>query len=332
MTQTTTERLPLTSTSNGVQAAQERIDAGSPLNVCEPVQLEFGRPPDTDLLTDPDNEPFIFEISANLVDSHTYDRREVDNGVAPRRAIQLLGCGACDLAKVNVCTIKTDLESRAEEAESNRGVLEKATMLITAPDWLNAARVNLSGSSPDELIAMEDQGIDTLKELDAEGTVDKWLAGSKNELEGIYKKADLPELANVACIDKDAELVAHKIETDNGDVFTVIDATLPVGFTGTAPDALSYGVLTGKLLNRMRERDPQGNPQIMTADSNNKMQKSITRMESGANTFEIRMNGKKRLYVVVQPNAGKGEAARITIMGSHGGDERTQKDFIAHIA
>ena len=136
------------------------------------------------------------------------------------------------------------------------------------------------------------------------------------------------ELAIVS-IDAD-ELIAHNIQTQNGHALTVLDASESAASRQATHNRESVGeyvILCGKLLGRMVDVGPDGMPQIMRQDQ--KMQKSISPINGGT-LFEMRMNGKDRLYftVVKQPEGEQGPTARIVILGSHGGDERTQQEFI----
>lgn len=269
---------------------------------------------------------FVFETSLNAEAAHVYDERELDNGVAARRTIKMLGCGACDLAKVDVCKVKDDLESRAETAETNASAYEQLDMITSAPSWLNAARINLTGHTAAEL-QEKTKDAEAAKAFVAEGGLNAFLAETTNSFAGVFTKQDLPELKNAAAIDDKEELLGTKITTKNGDIFTVIDASEAVGFAGETPDDLSYGVLTGKLLNRMRERDQRDQPQILNEDF--KMQKTLATGMPSAPLTEIRMASKNRLYCTITPDAESGET-RIIILGAHGGDTKTQNEFIAH--
>jgi hypothetical protein len=272
-------------------------------------------------------EPFIFETSRELEAINTYDAREQNTGVGARRAIKMLGCAACDLGQVNLCTVKTDLESRAEAAETNAEAFNQLDMLASAPSWLNAARINLSGMSSEALAAQVEDD-ESAKAFVASGGLQEFFADTTNSFEGVFNKKDLPELQGMAAIDEQTPLTGTRIETKNGDTFTVIDASSAVGYTGPSIDATSYGVLTGKMLNRMQERDPRGNPQILNEDF--KMQKTLASRLPNAPITEFRMTGKNRLYATITPDAGE-TTARIVILGSHGGDAKTQNDFIDYV-
>jgi predicted patatin/cPLA2 family phospholipase len=155
--------------------------------------------------------------------------------------------------------------------------------------------------------------------------LDTLVGPATNEFEGVYHKADLPEIAGLRSVNAQTELTANNITTESGDVFTVIDASKAIPANNEALTLDGYGVITAKMLDRMAARNGSGKPQILTAD--NTMQKVIESYGS-AKMFELRMGGKTRLYFIVQERPSEVVDARIIILGAHGDNEQAQHRFL----
>jgi hypothetical protein len=301
---------------------------------CMPVADDFGTPPDTELMRDPLYHSLVSDAIGLVEVAHSRPNMrtgmtELETGEAAARAVKTLGCCACKLS--GTCTVYENLLERSVEGKKNMEFTGKLAMLTAGPAWLTAGRMNLAGISVDKLAEISEGGPEKAKESAATGSfdLDTMLGGVQNEFEGLVTKSSLPELASIQQVDPKAEMESHLLTTKHGDRFRVIDASEAFGFKGhrLTPADSEYQILTGKLLQRMNELDAQSHPQIMTADSNNKMQKVIDRRGS-ATLFELRMSGKNRLYAFVEPN-DPDDLTRIVILGAHGGDAKTQQEFIA---
>lgn len=293
---------------------------------CGPVQQEFGRPPDPDLLHDPAFSGVVTDVAANLEAAHAYLDMGEERGAAAQKVLDDLGCVACEL---NVtCPVNRTLKEKVATGQANRELRQKAAMFQNAPAWLTIARLNQPSISPEvskKILAAAGDVHKTDELLESgELDLDQLLGDVTNELAGTYTKATLPELQKVRNADPDAVIGGHTITTQNGDKFTVLDASKAVGFSGTAPSRADYIVMVNKLLGRMSSRDEQGKPQILNADG--KMQSPIYQL-NGVPVFELRMNGKNRMYLAIDSSQTE-EPPRITILGSHGGDAETQRAFL----
>lgn len=296
---------------------------------CAPVTNEIGNPPEVDLLED--FSDVLADVAYEAEAAHTRNPMELDTGEAAKRAQLALGCAGCILAEV--CPTKGTLDTRIDEGEKNAELLPKLQMIATSPAWLTDVRLVQNNMTKDELEAKIKTPESTLAALeDGSLDVDAFVGDVKNSPEKMVSKKNIPELANFASIDPDAVLSPHNVETKNGDHFVVIDASNEVGFHESAPEGNGYNILLSKLLGRMSAQNAQGNPLVLTVDPNNTaMQKSIRRLDN-SDVFEMRMGGKNRLYFsVARPQDRPDLTARIIILGAHGGDEKTQQNFINRV-
>lgn len=296
---------------------------------CAPVANEIGNPPEVELLED--FSDVLTDVAYQAEAAHTRNPMELDTGEAAKRAQLALGCAGCILAEV--CPTREALDTKIEEGEKNAELLPKLQMIAASPAWLTDVRLVQNGLTAEDLRVKTRTVESTLAALD-DGSldVDAFLGDVKNSPEKMVSKKDIPELANFASINPDAVLSPHNIETKNGDHFVVIDASNDVGFHESAPEGNGYNILLSKLLGRMSAQNAQGNPLVLTVDPNNTaMQKSIRRLDN-SDVFEMRMGGKNRLYFSVsRPQDRPDLTARVIILGAHGGDEKTQQNFINRV-
>jgi hypothetical protein len=287
---------------------------------CLPLGTEV-TPELRDMLLEPDFrtelEGYADEVEANNV------RRadDLETGAAAERGIQKLGCAACILS--DVCAIKGTLDEKVGAGAQHEAFMETATMLASAPKWLTAARINRSGIDGVDMLTRL-RSSDEAERLYAAGELplESFLGSVKNHISGEVTKADVPVLARMAKIEPEKPLTVHEITTLAA-TYDVIDASDAVGYKGDQIGPREYGNLASKVLNRMEELDSTGKPQIFTAD--NTMQKVISKF-GDATLFEMRMQGKNRMYFwASQPPE---QNPQIVIIGSHGGDESSQRDFI----
>jgi hypothetical protein len=291
--------------------------------ICVPLALEIGEPPELALMLDPDFAQEMQGVADRVQWENARGGNEFDTGKAAERAIATIGCDACKLS--GVCVVRTKLEDKVESGRTETGLERTATMLAAAPQWLAAARINRSGADPNALRETINDREQTKKAL-ADGTLDatELLAGVANETEGFATKQDLPELSGFAGVDPDQKIELQRLVADNGDIFLVADASSTVNFRGEPLPPTEYGILTGKLLERMTHRGQDGKPQVQSPD--NTMQKVLRTTPTG-HLDEVRMSGKNRLYVTVTPDQEQ-NLTRIVILGSHGGDAATQQAFL----
>lgn len=301
--------------------------------VCDVVAEDIGNPPDqslflefSDVLAEQAEQQATDLEAAALYNNGDYDPTDLRTGEAAVRAQKTLGCLGCLLSEQ--CHLKVAIDKKIAAGEENR----KLDMIASAPAWLTAGRLARSGVDEKELTEqLKDR--ESAKQARADGSldIDGLLGGVTNELAGeVVTRNDLPELENFSAIDQDALLQPQLITTETGNKYVVVDASNATSFNGPKPTVGDYKILSSKLLGRMIENDAQGNPHVLTADRT--MQKPIRRLDK-SHVDEFRMNGKSRFYAVIVPSP-KGQpdiAARITILGAHGGDEKTQQSFISTI-
>lgn len=291
--------------------------------ICTPLAIEIGEPPELALMLDPGFEQEMQAVANRVQWENARDDNELDTGRAAKRAIAAMGCDACKLS--GVCVVRTKLEDKIESGKTEMSLERTATMLAAAPQWLAAARINRSGVDPAALHeTISDR--ERAKKALADGTLDAavLLAEVTNETEGLVTKQDLPELSGFAGVDPDKKVELQRLATDNGDVFLVADASNMVNFRSAPLPGAEYGVLAGKLLERMAQRGQNGKPQVQSPD--NTMQK-VLRATAIGHFDEIRMSGKNRLYATVTPDPEQ-NLTRIVILGNHGGDASTQQAFL----
>lgn len=288
---------------------------------CEPIAEQVGTPPDEDLFGNFREE---FEgIANNLIAGNVRGGQELSNGVAAERALSWLGCDACELSQV--CTTKKALEESVRVGKENTALEEKISMLGSGPRWLSAARLHRAGTDP-ETVRQNIADIETTKAAMATGEldIDNLLAGVENWPDKTYSKSELPELQGIKKLPDDVELDGHKIAV-NEHVFTVVDASDALGLGGNIRRE-GYSILCDKLIQRMGEKDASGNPQILKSDEI--MQKALRQLKGGR-LDEMRMGGKNRMYfTVTSEGLDEGTAARIVILGTHGGDASNQEKFL----
>lgn len=296
---------------------------------CHPVSREFGSPPDVDFMDELQEDPSTFaEIAQEIEMGFTRQLEEATNGEAARRALEL-GCKVCEISEV--CSIKPVLEERVMIDQENSRLLEKIQMIDTAQDWLVAARVN----------RLKDSQVDITQDPEK---VDDLLANTTNEINGIFTIKDFPELDRIPNLDPEATVESQTILTESGNKFEVIDISTEIDFRGAYLGSQEYGVLCSKLLERMDCNDKSGEPSVMSPD--NIMQKPIKEGcssdgksgslkglvdlgSSGARLYELRKSNKDRMYFIATKTPD--DSKRIIILGSHGGNEKTQINFLNKI-
>ena len=278
------------------------------------------------LVADPDLRDDLVDTAQQAEYARIRRGDDLESGAAARRAVEEIGCMTCMLS--DVCIVNDYFQDKITQGEEHETFMDAATMLASAPRWLNAARFHRSGLDGRNMLEKLTKGSEAQRlEVAASVSLSDLIGDTKNTFDGERTKADIPAINTMQVIDPKAQLPTHDITTKNM-TYTVTDASEAIGFKADRLSPEEYGVLASKLLNRMEEVGSDGNPQIFTAD--NKMQKVITR-QGNATLFEIRMRGKNRLYFWLTPENKQGQP-EIVILGSHGGDESTQKTFINNYA
>lgn len=296
---------------------------------CVTVLDEFG-PPEAGLLSDPDYRLIAADVAHDLEqieeltarDFYTITDSAERCGLAADRVLTALGCNSCSVAVD--CQVRTELERDRAEGQRAAVFNSQLRMLRESPAWLTKIRLAGQPEMSRTVLSLQNDS-EALAAAVNDGRVDLGIfLGVSNESGKKYTKADVPELQAIDTLKPDTEIQAHTITTERGKQFEVIDASNAVGFTKEPLGVHEQAILFSKLLNRFSEVDAQDNPQILSCDS--KMQKPLFKL-GGVQVYEMRMSGKNRLYFAVD-NSNPQTAPRVTILGSHGGDENTQRAFL----
>jgi hypothetical protein len=281
----------------------------------------------------PELMPYFAEDGAAVADTAEalQARFGLEDGTAAEKAMASLGCGACQLS--GVCTVRENLETRRDIGKENAELTSNLAMLGTAPRWLTAARLQNSDLTIEDVKRYASDP-ETTQAAMASGELDieSLLGGVANQPLKPRNKSSVPALRALASFPEDATAPSTLITTETGDNFVVIDASDALTSRPESPPEKDYGILMSKLLNRMSERGADGQPQILHPD--NTMQKVIGKL-GGQSLQEFRKSGKSRaVCTVATPESGAEQTedypvtATITILGSHGGDEATQQQFL----
>jgi hypothetical protein len=270
------------------------------------------------LLRDPVYADFAAEAADIAMVPHSWKSASD----AARETTVDLGCRACTTAIC--CPVRKILEDRIETGYRNTQIEEAAYMITEAPEWLKRARVQVGKGSEWWRTLAESSVEDVKTRLQSnEISSTDLLAGVTNQIVNILGADEVPEIRNMSCLKQNSLLEEHRIRTSGG-TFTVIDATAAIDI-GVSPAAKAeYNTLLEKLLRKMIEVDARGNSQILDPDG--KIQKILKgQPERPGKIHEIRMNGKNRLYISVNTTC---DYPRIVILGSHSGNQDTQKRCI----
>ena len=287
--------------------------------ICQPVEAAFGRSSDlATLVSDPTMQDLVeltaAETAENAAAAHNWKQ---ENNQSPAAATILdLGCDAC--ASCGICPVRVKLHHTDQLHRENAELYELKREITEAPWWLDIAR---TGSFPG--------GKTRIRELcdDMEALKAAWQTGNLEILLGAVSscrevpslsKDDAPELAHIASIPDGAALPTYAVTTRSGNQFVVVDASERFG---TATNE-QMRILCTKFVTRLNATASDGQSQIKHAD--NIMQKPILRGDT--TIFEIRMDGKSRLYFMVSSQDQGPD--RITLLGYHGSEEHTQKQAI----
>lgn len=297
------------------------IESGRETLNCVPLGQEIDSEL-RDVLQAPEFRAELTEIAEQQEYANVRAHDDLETGRAAERAVQEIGCASCLLA--DVCVINETLTGKAEAGAEHEAFMDKAVMLASAPKWLTAARISRAGIDGASLVEKLKGSVEEQDEAINQAPLEDLVGGVENHIADEVTKDQIPILASHTKIAPDAKLEIHDVSTAAGN-YRVVDASAAVGFKGANLDAASYGVLSNKLLARMEEVDSTGQPQIFTAD--NKMQKVISK-QGDSTLFELRMNGKNRMYLWVTHGKQEGDPNEVVILGSHGGDESTQRAFI----
>lgn len=300
----------------------------TPHDACWPVGTVFGT--ETEFMSDPDLGPTLVVDAARIaMEAFARDPKDVLNGLAARAATASLGCNTCKLAG---CEVNTALQERSTDDQlrpiAETRLDQKVMMLAAAPEWLTKVRVSrFCEAHKVEPTALRQLAKDPelLAEAISSGDLDELMAGVTNRFQGLVTVRDLPELSSIQGLKADKELEAHLLTADNGTSVAVVDATEATDFRGEPASKKGYGIVADKLLSRITETGADGRSMLLHPD--NTMLKVLHRTPSGGTVCEVRKSGKDRLVVHIQP-ATEENPIRVVILGNHGGDASTQRDFL----
>lgn len=338
---------------------------------CEVVPATFGVPIDMQLMHDfPEEARSIVDqklmstpmpYDSDLADMPWEVARAVEIGNKSQRIKFELGCTACAIS--GECSVEELLDKNRDQGELIQAVNEDMSMLTSAPAWLRTIRGRKTGvdiATPEGERVVGGQ----LKKLlnsetpsDIPTVSDKYEKHDLHQLLGGVINAPLPnksfdefpELKSLTAIEQRVKLgrslpgTRIKFEGDDARSYDVYDATSAVDFKGEPLSREDNGIILEKLYDRIHEVDAKGQAQIAHPDGT--MQKPLHKGKSTGlvpNLYELRMNGKNRLYFTYEAANTDTEdsrtklksgtnSGRIVILGGHGGDVTTQSDFLNHI-
>ena len=235
--------------------------------------------------------------------------QEYERGKVAGSTLQRLGCEACVLAPV--CPIR-ELLVQTKEAGS---LSELVYMLDSAPDWVKKARTQRTFETTLTPATLEDYTA--------------LLAGIINIETDPLSVSDTPGLRDIKTINPDAQLpgqVLYGPDKDSKSGVEVYDAREYItGFNGTQMDAKSEINVLGKFASLCVNEEAPGTPMVVSAQGEISRPITAWRNKDGR-LFEIRMNGKNRLYYLVLPNSPQSGRARVVLIGGHG-DSSTEQDI-----
>ena len=286
---------------------------------CEIVTQEVGPEPDTADLVFLAESGIIPELSADIAATYTRPRDIPYKGAT--RAMGVLGCDNCIIR--DDCPLGANLQVARSYHSILLGVAQEVALDATGstpegPQWLKLARESRTRIPIDIFINTPEA-----ENAPSWFNLDEVRAGIADEGPQEFTKAQVSELGILQNLSDNTVLTGNRLTAIvHGDQFMLIDASEHIA-TGEAAPALAQRILLGKLLGRLVERDGTGKPHILSPD--NTTQKVIRTLDNGVMLCEIRMAGKNRLYVTINPNES---TTRIIMLGSHGGDAKTQQKFL----
>ena len=143
----------------------------------------------------------------------------------------------------------------------------------------------------------------------------------------------LAELRGMQVLDEQAELPTFVLHRASGKPLSieVIDATSVIANGNIGPaNPAELAILQRKLATSATERNDSGQPQAFSPDGQ-MIRRIYTQPNSGAQLYEVRMNGKSRLYFMPCPPNTTRPHNRIILIGSHGDSSQHQRRFIAAV-
>lgn len=338
---------------------------------CEVVPATFGVPVDMQLMHDFPEEAQSIVEQRLLSTAIPYDvelsnmpwevARAVEIGNKSQRIKFELGCTACNYS--GECSVEKLLDRNSEQGMLIEGVNKDMSMLASAPSWLRTVRGRKTGvdiTTPEGERTVGGQLKSLLSTDTQHDTIPIPTENIKQEfhqlLGGVINAPlpdksieELPSLANLTAVEQRAKLgrsvpgTRIQFEGDEARTYDVYDATAVVDFKGEPLSREDNGIILEKLYDRIHEVDAKGQAQIAHPDGT--MQKPLHKGRSTSlvpNLYELRMNGKNRLYFTYEAADTHAEdtrtrlksgtnSGRIVILGGHGGDVSTQNDFLNHI-
>ncbi|HUC89723.1 MAG TPA: hypothetical protein VMR45_02890 [Patescibacteria group bacterium] len=296
---------------------QELLQRPTPDSIsCPSIENTYGEPI---ALANPDAELIAELVADDLQQNQELAamQRGVIEEQAALKAVETANCASCVLS--GLCLVRQNLQERIRLGAADRDFLRVSTMLAKSPVWLKLARAGQGAAKTQDSVAEYNTDPGEL------------LCGVENTPVRVANKREVPALQTIRSLRDNAPVSTCEITTSSGHKFEVIDASQANTFSGPMPSKDDAETLFGKLLGRIKGDDGKGMPQIMNADQI--MQKQIAKI-GGNWVYEIRMNNKNRAYVLIERlNSGDADApeARLVILGSHGGNEKTQRKFINNV-
>lgn|GEM_PF-2352124 len=282
-------------------------------------------------------EALAYSAAVSATESLPWKDRQ---GPIPSQAARIaLRCMDCVLT--DVCPIDVQLSNFAERQEAlqkrqeDEGVFDA---VLGGPKWLlihGLHQNNLTTKKLREVVTaavqsnnrtgiLQDAGID-IASLHAGITYRKIANLAQGDFPSVLQHA-------LTAVRNNKSFETHTVDFNDGALRTiaVTDLTPVNGFNGVMPSEQEYGILIAKLVEAMRGVDANG----QLPNLNLRMVNIIRNFEGGGKVLEMRMGGKNRMYSVFfsifsETDENGLPMYRMVIIGAHGGNADTQKDFLS---
>ncbi len=269
------------------------------------------------------------ESSPRFIDKDLY--KICIEGIQARTVIKRLGCSTC--ASADICLVGDILENRAAIGERATAYNDVISMLVNAPIWLKNLRLKLTGPPPPKDEEINEESLTEPQ---------RRLANVLNEPLNPKTIGDMPSIKAIDGINKKEPIQGYRIKwlpssdessqekgsqrKGEAEVYDARD--LIPGIRRFTLGEKESNILFEKLVEQITQIDSNGHPQIETPDHN--ITKIIKRWNGEGRLIEVRMSGKDRLYITVEKSRKPDiPITRIVIIGEHGGNDDTQRDFLA---
>lgn len=272
------------------------------------------------------------ELAAKVVSEGSTD------GTGDARQALLGKCAQCGL--VESCPVRNEVVE-IETVEISQEILRRYSAL---PEWFQAAIRRRAVGALQETLGYDYRSTHTVDQTEMQVLLllakqrislqESVLSGaSEEQMPGVFVD-DIPELAGYRHYKAGIECPVTRITTRKGIVLEIIDASASIDNDACKSAATEESRdLCGKLFEYIVQYDENGVPLLYSSTTQRERNRKIKRIvrARSASCYEVKQGAtKNRLYILREQGEGTIENPyRVIIMGGHGGDERTQKEFIS---